>query len=85
VLYSNLVAVASNNGTVYALDAGNGSFKWKFSTGAGSGTSPWIAVAQNIVYSGSGSSAVYAINGGNGSQAWKYATGGPVNSPAVGQ
>ena len=83
VLYSNLVAVASNNGTVYALDAGNGSFKWKFPTSGGGGTSPWIAVTQNIVYTGSGDGSVYAINGGNGKQAWKYSTGGACGSPAV--
>ena len=85
VLYSNLVAVGSNNGTVYELDAGNGSFKWKFSTGSGGGTSPWIAVTQNIVYSGSSSGSVYAINGGNGKQTWKFSTGGACSSPAVAQ
>ena len=66
------------------LDAGNGSFKWKFSTAVAVEASPGIAVTQNIVYPAQQWLGL-AINGGNREAAWKFSTGGACSSPAVAQ
>ena len=72
--------VGSNDGNIYALNAGTGALLWKYFLAVQS--SP--AVANGAVYFGSGYGNVYALNASTGALLWKYATGFDVfSSPAV--
>jgi len=79
---SGVVYVGSDDGNVYALNAGTGALLWKHTTGSYVDSSP--AVANGVVYVGSGDNNVYALNASTGALLWKYTTGNLVRpSPAV--
>lgn len=58
---------------VYALDAADGSLRWKFKTGDVVHASP--AVANGTVYIGSFDTYFYALDARTGAQRWKFKTG----------
>jgi outer membrane protein assembly factor BamB len=77
-----MVYVGSDDGNVYALNAGNGKSVWSYHTGGMVRSSP--VVASGMVYVGSFDGNVYALNASNGKPVWSYQTGSPVeSSPAV--
>lgn len=79
--------VGGHGGTLFALDADEGSERWSFSVGDGIMSSP--AVRDGSVYVGSGhwevpGRSVYALNLNDGSKQWEFEAGGSVfGSPAV--
>jgi outer membrane protein assembly factor BamB len=72
-----VVYVGSDNGTLYALNAATGAFKWSCSIGSDySPSSP--AVANGVVYVTSyyhGDSFFYALDAATGAVKWSYSTG----------
>ena len=82
---NNVVYIGSDNGNVYAFNAGTGAKLWSYATGATSNvyfSSP--AVANGVVYIGSNDSNLYALDAGTGAKLWSYATAkGGFSSPAV--
>jgi outer membrane protein assembly factor BamB len=76
------VYFGSDDGNVYALNAGTGAKLWSYTTGGAVDSSP--AVANGVVYVGSDDHNLYALNASTGHPLWNYATGGAVeSSPAV--
>ncbi|MFT4891790.1 MAG: outer membrane protein assembly factor BamB, partial [Halobacteriales archaeon] len=76
------VYVGSNDGTVYAIAADDGTERWGFPTGGKVSSSP--AVVDGTVYVGSNDNRVYAIAADDGSERWRFETGGEVlSSPTV--
>ncbi len=74
------VYVGSWDGTLHALDAGDGAKEWEYETGGTVRSSP--AVVDDTVYVGGGD-AVFAVDASDGSDEWGVDTGGYVSSPAV--
>src|SRR5207248_9606607 len=83
VVANGVVYVGSDDSNVYALNASDGSMKWKFVTGSVVQFSP--SVANGVVYISSSDGNVYAVNAADGSQIWQFtATSQFTNStPAV--
>ncbi|MDY7082912.1 MAG: PQQ-binding-like beta-propeller repeat protein, partial [Halobacteria archaeon] len=77
-----VVYIGSNDNSVYALYANNGTEKWSYSTGGNVVSSP--AVVNDVVYVGSNDGNVYALYSDNGTEKWNYSTGGSIiSSPTV--
>ncbi|WP_369373825.1 PQQ-binding-like beta-propeller repeat protein [Streptomyces sp. cg36] len=77
----DLVYAASNDGTLYALDAADGRRRWSYTTGAALGSAP--AVLGGAVYLGSDDRVLYALDSLTGKVRWRYTTQGIVHTPAV--
>ncbi|UUU21632.1 outer membrane protein assembly factor BamB family protein [Streptomyces sp. DSM 40750] len=70
------------NGHVYAVDAGTGEQRWKFTTRSSADAAP--TVADGVVYAGCLDGTVYAVDAGTGKQQWKFtARNYVVESPVV--
>ncbi len=67
------VFFGSGDGNVYALNAADGSVKWKFKTGDVVHASP--AIAGGTAYIGSWDSYFYALDAETGQERWRYKTG----------
>jgi outer membrane protein assembly factor BamB len=67
------VYFGSGDGNVYAVDAGNGTLQWKYSTRDVVHASP--AVAGGIVYIGSWDSTLYALDAESGQPKWSFKAG----------
>jgi PGF-pre-PGF domain-containing protein/PGF-CTERM protein len=79
---NDTVYVGSNDNTVYALNATNGSERWNVTTGSNVSASP--AVANDTVFIGSQDGNVYALNATDGSQRWSFSADDMVvSAPAV--
>ena len=79
-----IVYVGSNDGHVYAIDAGGGEELWRFRPDAAARTRP--AIAAGALYVGSDDGVVYALNAVSGEELWRFNTGHPVESaPTVAQ
>jgi len=77
-----VVYIGSTNGTVYALNAADGTLIWNSTPGGHIHSSP--AVVDGMVFIGSDDLNVYALNATNGNFVWKYtATGQFISSPVV--
>jgi outer membrane protein assembly factor BamB len=77
-----VIYFGSDDGNVYALNAGTGAKLWSYTTAGIVTSSP--AVVNGVVYFGSSDSNVYALNAGTGTKLWSFATGSNVySSPAV--
>jgi outer membrane protein assembly factor BamB len=70
--------IGSDDQNVYALNATNGAFDWKYTTGNAVQSSP--AVANGVVYIGSEDGNVYALNAATGAVDWTFATGNSIQS-----
>lgn len=76
------VFFGSDNGTVYALDASDGTKAWEFSTGGAVMSSP--AVVSGVVYIASDDGNLYLLDVSSGDEIDQFSTGGePGSSPAV--
>lgn len=69
-----VIYVGSDDGNVYAVDAGNGHLRWKYRTGGPVPSTP--AVAGAMVYVVSYDGKVHAIDARTGLPRWKFETGG---------
>jgi outer membrane protein assembly factor BamB len=73
-LVNGVVYVGSEDGYLYAINAGTGMLKWKFKTGGPLHSSPRIY--QTTVYVGSFDGFYYAIDTDSGREKWKVKTNG---------
>jgi len=74
--------LASDDNSVYSVNAATGTKIWSFKTAGKVFSSP--AVSDGVVYVGSDDGSVYALNAVTGVQIWNYKTGGSVfSSPTV--
>jgi outer membrane protein assembly factor BamB len=80
---NGVVYVGAYDNNVYALNAADGSIKWKTPTGDYIASSP--AVVKNVVYVGSHDGNVYAFSALTGKRKWKTSVGAAIrfSSPAV--
>lgn len=76
------VYLGSEDGTVYALDAADGSIRWEFETGSNVTSSP--EVVDETVYVGSEDGNLYALDAETGDEGWRATLGSEIyTSPAV--
>jgi outer membrane protein assembly factor BamB len=77
------VYIAGADGNVYAINAGNGTQLWKYTTGGPIYSSPLLV--DNTIYIGSMDKYLYALDAATGAMKWKYLTGAPIRdeSPVV--
>ena len=80
-LAGGVVYVGSDNGTVFAINAGTGQSVWNFTTGGQVDSSP--TVANGVVYVGSANGNFHALNADTGALLWQFPIGSFVASPAV--
>jgi outer membrane protein assembly factor BamB len=71
----------NEDGYVYAIDAGTGKQRWRFTTRGRVENSP--TVVDGVVYACSLSGTAYAVDAGTGKQRWKFTTRGLLNSAAA--
>lgn len=74
------VYIGSFDGQVYALNANDGSVRWRYQTG-GILNSP--AVVNGVLYIGSQDGYLYALNTSDGSLLWRFKTGGGAGTSPV--
>ncbi|MRT44700.1 serine/threonine protein kinase, partial [Xylella fastidiosa subsp. multiplex] len=74
VLYVTAAAMSAAGffGYVYALDADDGSLRWRFEAGSVIRTSP--CVSAGVVYAGSYDHNVYALDAATGRRRWTFST-----------
>jgi outer membrane protein assembly factor BamB len=73
------VYIGSDDGSLYALDATNGSVVWRGETGGSVRSSP--AVVGGTAYVGSLGGGLYAFDVNDGSETWNVSTGDSIYSP----
>jgi len=76
--YNGLVYVGCYDNNLYALNAANGEFAWKYPTDGGIVSRP--VVAEDTLYFGSEDKRVHAISARSGKVVWTYFTERPVRS-----
>jgi eukaryotic-like serine/threonine-protein kinase len=80
--YRDYVFVSSYDSNVWALNADDGEFGWKFPTTAGLATSPVIDQEHGFVMVGSEDHEFYAVEFKSGRINWTYSTNGKIRSTA---
>lgn len=84
VVYRGTLFVGSFDNNLWALNAENGQFKWKFASENGISTTPAVVTDENLVVFGSDDFTLYAIDIRTGRVSWTCSTQGPVrSSPTV--
>ncbi|GAB4304764.1 MAG: hypothetical protein Kow0090_20380 [Myxococcota bacterium] len=79
VLSNGVIFIGNLDGYLYAVNAADGTLKWRFKTDSGVTSTP--LVRNGVVYFGSNDTYVYAIDEATGTKVhWKFKTGGWVNS-----
>lgn len=78
--YKNMIYVGAYDNNLYALNASDGAFKWKFPTEGGISTTPAIANEENLILFGSEDHTLYAVDSRTGKVQWTLATGAPIRS-----
>jgi outer membrane protein assembly factor BamB len=81
LVVGNLLVAASEDGTVYGLDAETGSRRWSFE--AGDAVVSWPALVGDTVVIGSDDQNVYGLSPADGSLRWTFGASGPVEAPIV--
>ena len=76
--HKGVLYVGCYDNNLYALDAADGTFKWKFATDGGVVSQPIIQDTKVIV--GSEDGRLYALSTRSGKLVWTYYTQGPVRS-----
>jgi len=80
--YAEHLYVGTMDGTVYCLNAADGTIIWSYHTNGFIRSSP--AVADNKVYIGSADYHLYCLDAATGTLLWSYKTGYPIySSPTV--
>ena len=80
VAHHGLVYVGTHDNNLYALDAEDGSFKWKYATDGTIVSSPAVAEDENMVLFGSIDHSLYSVDARAGQLNWTVPTKGPVRS-----
>eukprot|EP00947_MAST-08B_sp_MAST-8B-sp1_P005962 g5962.t1 len=79
-----VVYVGSDDYSLYAINATDGSKLWSYFTGYSVPSSPALSLDGKVVYGGSMDSSLYAINAADGSKLWSCETRGlGSSSPAL--
>ena len=80
---NDAVYFGSTDGSLYALNSGDGSLRWKFPTRGPVNSSP--AFSNGVVYAGSVDGSFYAVDAKTGAAKWKHDNkmGWVIASPAV--
>jgi len=76
LVYNNVVYVGSYDNNLWALDAKDGSLKWKVATEGGIGSSP--TYAGGSIYFGSSDQRLHAVDVRTGKRQWNVKTDGKV-------
>ena len=80
LMHRGVVYVGTYDNNMYAVNAADGSFKWKFATEGGIVGTPGIAADEGLVVFGSEDSTLYAVNLITGKISWTFQTKGPIRS-----
>jgi outer membrane protein assembly factor BamB/tRNA A-37 threonylcarbamoyl transferase component Bud32 len=80
VVYKGMVYVGAYDNNLYALNASNGAFKWKFPTEGGIVGTPGIAPDETLIVFGSEDNSLYAVDLHTGKIQWTFQTGGSIRS-----
>ncbi len=78
LVYNGLVYTGCYDNNLYALNASNGEFQWKYATEGGIVSRP--AIADDTIFFGSEDQRVYAVNARHGKLSWMYYTEGAIRS-----
>ena len=80
---SGIVYIGSDDGSVYALDAGTGKKKWSCALGGAVKSTPCVSGGK--VFIGSNNGTFYALDAATGTNVWTFSAGGPAfqASPCV--
>ncbi len=78
VHYKGMLYVTAYDNNLYALNAADGAFKWKFPTENGISTTPGIAPDENLIIFGSEDGNLYAVDLRTGKVQWTHRTDGPI-------
>jgi outer membrane protein assembly factor BamB/tRNA A-37 threonylcarbamoyl transferase component Bud32 len=81
-VHNGVVYIGAYDNNLYALQASDGAFKWKFATEGGIAATPAIDLDNQIVIVGSEDSVVYAIDMRTGRIVWTIMTERPVRCSA---
>lgn len=76
--HNNVLYVGCTDHYLYALNASNGRFLWKYKTNLG--IESGVYVSDDTVYFGSGDDDFYALDATTGNLKWKFSTGFNVSS-----
>lgn len=80
VVHRGVVYVGAYDNNLYAINAADGSFRWKYPSAEGISSSPTVADAENLVLFGSLDHLLYAVDTRVGQLSWTVATQGAVQS-----
>jgi serine/threonine protein kinase len=83
MFHKNIIYVGSYDNNLYALNAMDGTMRWKFPTDGGIASSPVVSPEDNLVAFGSEDGYVYTVDIRTGKVNWTFKTGGPVRSTAT--
>jgi outer membrane protein assembly factor BamB len=78
VVNEGVIYIGSMDSCIYALNASEGSIRWKFKTGGRVRSTPILN--DGYVYAGSWDHFLYALNASDGTVNWKYDAGGIIQS-----
>jgi outer membrane protein assembly factor BamB len=81
LVVGDLVVAASEDGTLYGLDAKTGAQQWDFE--AGGGIASWPALVEGTVAFGSDDQTVYGVDPSTGALQWTLPASGAVEAPIV--
>lgn len=77
-VHRNMVYVAAYDHNLYALDAADGSFKWKYATEGGLTGMPNVVPDENLILIGSEDTNLHAVDMRSGKVNWTFKTGRPI-------
>ncbi len=78
LVYNGLVYAGCYDNNLYAINAANGEFQWKYASEGGIVSRP--AVAEDTIFFGSEDKRVHAVSARSGKLVWMYYTEGPIRS-----
>jgi serine/threonine protein kinase len=80
--YRDYLFISSYDSNVYAINAEDGEFGWKFPTTGGIAVSPVVDEEHGFIIAGSEDNTIYAIEHKSGRINWTYTTNGKIRSTA---
>jgi len=78
LVYNGFVYAGCYDNNLYAINAANGQFQWKYASEGGIVSRP--AVADDTIFFGSEDKRVHAVSARSGKLVWMYYTQGPIRS-----
>jgi outer membrane protein assembly factor BamB len=82
-LKDGVVYVGAYDNNLYAINALDGKFRWKFATEGGIAATPVVVSEENLVLFGSQDKTFYAVDTRTGRLSWSFATDAPIRASAV--